>query len=67
MNISRGLLDLLQSSDSYPPANLEDMECFKLDVPAAISQHIHHELEVLWVADVAGHHCVVMPVQKQLS
>lgn len=43
------------------------MKGFKLDVPALVSQHIHHELEVLGLADVFRHHSEVMSVQEKFA
>ena len=43
--------------------HLEDMEGLKLDVATTITEHGHHELEVLRVADVSCHGCEVVPVQ----
>ena len=42
---------------------LEDMEGLKLDVRTLVPEQIHHQLEVLWLADVARHHCEVVSVQ----
>ena len=47
--------------------HLEDMEGLKLDVAAVVSQHVHHQLQVLSPADVLGHHSEVVSVQKKLS
>ena len=43
--------------------HLEDMEGLKLDVATTITEHGHHEFEVLRVADVPRHGCEVVPVQ----
>ena len=56
----RGLIAALR--DSY----LEDVEGFELDVAALVSQEVHHELEVLRLADVFRHDGEVVPVEKQL-
>lgn len=42
------------------------MEGFKLDVPAVVSQQVHHQLQVLCFTDVFGHDRKVIPVQKKL-
>lgn len=47
--------------------HLEDVKRFKLDVPALVSQHIHHELEVLGLADVFRHHSEVVSVQEKFA
>lgn len=47
--------------------HLENMKRFKLDVPALVSQHIHHEFEVLGLADVFRHHSKVMSVQEKFA
>lgn len=46
---------------------LEDMEGLKLDVGTLVSQQIHHQLEILGLADVARHHREVMSVQQELA
>jgi len=46
---------------------LEDVEGLKLDVGALVSEQIHHQLEILRLADVARHHREVMSVQQQLA
>ena len=43
--------------------HLKYMEGFKLYVPALLPQHHHHEFEVVWVADVAGHRGEVVAIQ----
>lgn len=45
--------------------DLKDMECFKLDVPAVVSEHVHHQLQVFCSADVLGHYCEVVSVEEQ--
>lgn len=46
---------------------LKDMEGLKLDVGTLVSKEIHHKLQILRLADVACHHCEVVPVQQQLA
>lgn len=46
---------------------LKDMEGFKLNVGAFISKEVHHQLEVLWLADVLGHNGKVVSVQDQFT
>lgn len=46
-------------------AHLEDVKCFKLDVSAIVSQHVHHQLEVLGHTDVFRHDSKVVSVQKK--
>ena len=46
---------------------LKDMKCFELYVPAGIPQQVHHQFEVLWVANVFGHCGEVVPVKQKLS
>lgn len=48
-------------------SHLENMKRFKLDVPALVSQHVHHELEVFGLADVFRHHSEVMSVQEKFA
>ena len=43
------------------------MEGFKLDVSAAVNEHLHHELEVVRVTDVLTHRREVMPIQQQFT
>jgi len=43
--------------------DLKDVESFKLNVATFLLQHVHHELEVVSAADVAGHDCEVMTIQ----
>lgn len=43
------------------------MEGLKLNVGAFVSQQIHHQLEVVGLADVARHHGEVVSVQQQLA
>lgn len=43
------------------------MKGFKLDVSALVSQHVHHELQVLGLADVFGHHSEVVSVQEKFA
>ena len=42
--------------------NLENMEGLKLNVPRLLLQHVHHQLEVVRIGDVFGHHREVVPV-----
>ena len=42
------------------------MEGLKLDVSRLLPQHVHHELEVVGVADVSVHGAEVVPVQQEL-
>ena len=42
------------------------MESLKLDVLGLVFQHVHHQLEVVWIADVFGHHREIVSVQEQL-
>lgn len=50
-------------NDSY----FENVEGLKLDVAALIPQEVHHELEVLWLADVLRHDGEVVAVEEQLT
>lgn len=45
---------------------LKDMKGFKLNVGTFISKEVHHQFEVLWLADVLRHNRKVMSVQDQL-
>lgn len=42
--------------------DLEDVEGLELDVATLAAEEIHHALEVLGVADVAGHNVKIGPV-----
>ena len=42
--------------------NLEHMECFKLNVGAFVSQQVHHQLQILWFADIFCHDGEVVSV-----
>lgn len=44
----------------------EHVKGLELNVPAAVDEHLHHELEVLRVADVAAHGSEVVTIQQQL-
>ena len=46
---------------------LEHMKSLKLYVPAGVPQEVHHQFEVLWVANVLGHCGEVVPVEQELS
>lgn len=46
-------------------AHLEDMERFKLDVSAVVSQHVHHQLQVLCPTDVFCHDSEVVSIQEK--
>lgn len=48
-------------------AHLEDVECFKLDVSAVISQQVHHQLQVLCPTDVPRHDSEVVPIQEKFT
>lgn len=43
------------------------MEGLKLDVGTLVSKEIHHEFQVLRLADVAGHHREIVSVQQELA
>ncbi len=47
--------------------HLEYVERFKLDVPALITQKVHHHLEVRFRADIPGHDVVIGSVEEDLS
>lgn len=46
---------------------LKDMEGFKLNVGAFVSKEVHHQFEVLWLADVLCHDGKVVSVQDQFT
>lgn len=46
---------------------LKNVESLKLDVAALIPQQVHHQLEILWLADVFRHDGEVVSVKKQLA
>lgn len=41
------------------------MEGFKLDVPAVVSQQVHHQLQVLGFTDVFCHDGEIVSVQEK--
>lgn len=43
------------------------MEGFKLDVSAVVSEHVHHQLQVLCPTDVLGHDSEVVSVQEKFA
>ena len=43
------------------------MESLKLNIAAVISQHVHHQLQILGPTDVLGHDSEVVSVQKKFS
>ena len=45
-------------------ADLENVEGLKLDVLAVLLQHVHHQLQVVGLPDVARHYRKVAPVQQ---
>lgn len=47
--------------------HFKDMEGFELDVFALVSQQSHHSLQVIDVANIAGHHVEVGTIEQQLS
>ena len=51
----------------YWEAYLEHMECLKLDIPALVSEQVHHKLQVFRIANVLGHHSKVMAIQQELT
>lgn len=46
---------------------LKDMKGFKLDVGTLIPEEVHHQFEVLRLADVLCHDGKVVPVQDQFT
>lgn len=48
-------------------ADLEHMECFKLDAAAFLSKKLHHQFEVLGIRDISGHHVEIMSIQEKLA
>lgn len=46
---------------------LKDVEGLKLNVPALLLEHGHHELQVLRITDVLLHDGEVVSVEKQLT
>ena len=36
--------------------HLENMEGFELDVSGLFFQHVHHQLQVVWIGNVSSHH-----------
>lgn len=47
--------------------DLEDMERFKLNVTALVSQQVHHHLEVGLVSDVTRHNGVIRSIEQDLA
>lgn len=56
-------LGIKKFSGVLPRCYLKDVECLKLDIGTFVSQQVHHELKVLWLADVPRHHGEVVSVQ----
>ena len=46
---------------------LEHMKSLKLNIPTFVSQHIHHQFQVIRVRNVLGHDIEVCPVKKKLA
>lgn len=46
---------------------LKDMEGFELDVWTFVPKQVHHEFQVLWLANIFGHNGEVVAVQDQLT
>ena len=47
--------------------NFENVEGFELYASTFLSQHIHHQFEILRVGDVFGHDVEVVPIEQQLA
>ena len=47
--------------------DLEDVECFKLNVATFLLQHVHHQFQVVCTADVTSHNGEVVTIQQQLT
>jgi hypothetical protein len=43
------------------------MEGFELDVGTFVSKQVHHQFQVLWLADILGHNGEIVAVQDQLT
>lgn len=43
------------------------MKRLKLDIPALISQKVHHHLQIGFRGDVSRHDIVVGPIKKNLA
>lgn len=46
---------------------LENVEGFELNVPAAVPEQVHHQLEILSIADVSCHDAKIGSVQQDLA
>lgn len=46
---------------------LEHMKSFKLDIPALLPQHVHHQLEVVRIAYIPGHDVEVVSIQEKFT
>ncbi len=47
--------------------HFEHVEGLKLDVASLLLQHVHHELEVVGIGNIFGHHREVVPVEQELA
>lgn len=62
LNIAKLLLILRRTR-----TNLEDMERFKLYIFTLVSQHIHHQLEVGLLSNVASHNIEICSIEEDLA
>lgn len=40
------------------------MERFKLNIPTAMPQQIHHQLKILWIRYILGHYIEVTSIKQ---
>ena len=45
----------------------KNMKGLELNIATLLTQHVHHELEIVGIADVSGHDSEVVSVEKQLA
>ena len=45
----------------------KNMKGLELNISTLLAQHVHHELEIVGIADVSGHDSEVVSVEKQLA
>ena len=47
--------------------DLEDVECFKLDIFALVPEQVHHHLEIGLACNVSGHDAEISTIQENLA
>ena len=47
--------------------HFEHVEGLKLDVASLLLQHVHHQLQVVWIGNIFSHHREIVPVQEKFT